>query len=423
MLETKKGYKKTKLGWIPEDWKNCKFSDIPDQKIKWSLTGGPFGSDLKSSDYTDESGVRIIQLQNIGDGSFLNSYKIFTSEEKADQLIGCNIYPGELILSKMGDPVTRTCIIPDFHDRYLMASDGIRLVPDKTKFDKKFVLEFINFELFRNIAIAHSTGSTRQRIGLGDLKKLPFVCPPLPEQQKIATILSTWDKAIDKLTQLIAAKEQRKKGLMQLLLTGKKRLFRQGSTTERFKDEWKEVKLGTLTSINMGQSPDSKSYNENGVGLPLIQGNADLKNRKSSPRIWTSEPTKISEIGDLILTVRAPVGSVAKSFHNACIGRGVCSIKATKCDIEFIYQVLIFFEPRWQRLEQGSTFSAVSSKDIKGLKLKLPNSIQEQQKIASVLSTADKEIELLRKELEQLQQQKKGLMQVLLTGALRVPTV
>lgn len=197
------GYKKTVLGWIPIDWNLCKFAHIPDQKIKWSLTGGHFGSDLKSSDYTDENGVRIIQLQNIGDGKFLDSYKIFTSEEKADQLIGCNIYPGELIMSKMGDPDTRTCIIPNYHEKYLMASDGIILVPGTSKFDRKFVLEYINFRIFRNIAIANSTGSARQRIGLGDLKKLPFICPPLPEQQKIAAILSTWDKAIDKLTQLI----------------------------------------------------------------------------------------------------------------------------------------------------------------------------------------------------------------------------
>jgi len=139
-----------------------------------------------------------------------------------------------------------------------------------------------------------ATGSKVYGISKTNLANVKVILPPLPEQQKIATILNTWDKAIGKLTQLITAKEQRKKGLMQQLLTGK-------MSFAGFTDEWKEVKLGTLTSINMGQSPDSKSYNEDGVGLPLIQGNADLKNRKSSPRIWTSEPTKISEIGDLIL--------------------------------------------------------------------------------------------------------------------------
>lgn len=234
--ENREGYKQTKLGWIPKDWEEVNFNNIPDKSIKWSLTGGPFGSDLKSEHYLEE-GVRIIQLQNIGDGSFQNKYKIFTSNDKADELKGCNIFPGDLILSKMGDPVTRTCVIPNHHERYLMGSDGIRLVPNEEEFDKDFVLTFINYSLFRNKAISHSTGSTRQRIGLSDLKKLPFLKPQLKEQKKIAKILTTWDKAIEKQEQLIAKKEALKKGLMQQLLTGKKRF-------PGFTDKWKEVKLG-----------------------------------------------------------------------------------------------------------------------------------------------------------------------------------
>jgi type I restriction enzyme S subunit len=77
-LEEKVGYKETKLGWIPEDWSVCTFGDIANKKVKWSITGGPFGSDLKAEHYRDE-GVRIIQLQNIGDGEFKNKSKIYTS--------------------------------------------------------------------------------------------------------------------------------------------------------------------------------------------------------------------------------------------------------------------------------------------------------------------------------------------------------
>lgn len=415
-----KGYKKTKLGWIPEDWKNCKFSDIPDQKIKWSLTGGPFGSDLKSSDYTDESGVRIIQLQNIGDGSFLNSYKIFTSEEKADQLIGCNIYPGELILSKMGDPVTRTCIIPDFHDRYLMASDGIRLVPDKTKFDKKFVLEFINFELFRNIAIAHSTGSTRQRIGLGDLKKLPFVCPPLPEQQKIATILSTWDKAIDKLTQLIATKEQRKKGLMQQLLTGKKRFA-------GFTDEWKELKLGGVTKSFSGGTPTSTNSDFYNGSIPFIgsgelnQETVTMTNKYLSEEGLNNSSAKLVNPGTLLVAMYgATAGVCAITEITGAINQAVLAIIPNKkIETRFLFYKLLLQMPHVvYRMVQGGQPN-LSGSIIKSVKINYPE-VEEQQKIASVLSAADKEIDLLKKELERLQQQKKGLMQVLLTGEVRV---
>jgi len=181
-----------------------------------------------------------------------------------------------------------------------------------------------------------------------------------------------------------------------------------------FKDsgEWEEKKLGEIAKIQMGQSPDSKSYNLNYDGLPLIQGNADILNRFSNPKQFTNQPTKICEIGDLILTVRAPVGSVSKSKHRACIGRGVCSIKNnSNSDLEFIYQFLLWYEPKWKTLAQGSTFSAISGKDIRNLKSVIPNSLSEQQKIAAFLSNLDELIEAHKQKLELLKKHKKGLLQ------------
>ena len=208
------------------EWEETALIDTADSK-KYSFTGGPFGSDLKSSDYST-NGVRIIQLQNIGDGCFNNDYKIYTTEEKADQLISCNIYPDEIIISKMGDPVARATLIPDFHSRYLMASDGIRLSVNKLKYDNKFILEMINSPTFRGIALSKSTGSTRRRIGLTDLRNITFNCPTLPEQQKIATVLTNADKEIELLEQQLADFQQEKKALMQQLLTGKKRVVVDG---------------------------------------------------------------------------------------------------------------------------------------------------------------------------------------------------
>ena len=138
--------KKDKVAFVPrlrfpefckKNWDIISLIDTVDKKKKWSFTGGPFGSNLKSSDYTNK-GVRVIQLQNIGDGEFIDNYKIFTSDKKADELISCNIYPGEIIMSKMGDPVGRACIIPHIHLRYLMCSDGIRIVIDENHYSKYF---------------------------------------------------------------------------------------------------------------------------------------------------------------------------------------------------------------------------------------------------------------------------------------------
>lgn len=214
---------KTRLPGFSGEWSITTFESLGDPRTRWSITGGPFGSNLQVSDYFLD-GVRIIQLQNIGDGEFFDDYAIYTSEQKADELLSCCIYPGDIILSKMGDPVARACFVPTQDSRYLMASDGIRLAADPLCFDKRFVLHYINSPLFRKKAAEVSTGSTRQRIGLSELKKLPFAMPSLEEQRAIGGRLS------DMETEINAIEERRdktlliKQGMMQELLTGRTRL-------------------------------------------------------------------------------------------------------------------------------------------------------------------------------------------------------
>ena len=209
---------KRRLAGFTGEWKAVNFADVADKNTQWSITGGPFGSNLKASDYVSE-GVRIIQLQNIGDGVFHDNYAIYTTEQKAEELLSCNIFSGEIILSKMGDPVARACFVPETDHRYLMASDGIRLVPDKMRFDKRFVHGYINSNYFRKKAIESSTGSTRQRIGLEDLKRLPFAQPPLSEQTAIANIFSDMDAEIAALEKRREKTYALKQGMMQELLT------------------------------------------------------------------------------------------------------------------------------------------------------------------------------------------------------------
>lgn len=189
--------------------------------------------------------------------------------------------------------------------------------------------------------------------------------------------------------------------------------------TKLILSNWNFDYLGNVAIIKMGQSPSSSSYNEEGIGKYLIQGNADIFNRKSSPRIWTSKPTKTCEIGETLMTVRAPVGAVAKALHSACIGRGMCSINSVKINNEFLYQFLLSYENSWKRIEQGSTFTAISGNDIKKVIIPLPP-LKEQQKIAQILSQWDEAIETTQNLITQLQLRKKGLMQELLSGKKRL---
>lgn len=180
--------------------------------------------------------------------------------------------------------------------------------------------------------------------------------------------------------------------------------------------DWEVKKLGEVSEVIMGQSPKSENYNVKKMGLPLIQGNADMKLGYTAPKMYTSEITKVCEIGDIIMSVRAPVGALAISKHKACIGRGVCSIKANK----YIYYFLIKNDNKLEKYSQGSTFKAINSSDIRNLQIPTPP-LQEQEKIADILSTWDKAIENIEKLIKEKEMQKKGLMQELLTGETRLP--
>ena len=169
----------------------------------------------------------------------------------------------------------------------------------------------------------------------------------------------------------------------------------------------------------MGQSPPSKFYNLQGLGLPLIQGNADIEGRRTIDRVWTTQTSKYCDAGDLILTVRAPVGTVAIAKKEACLGRGVCGLKPVG-DCAFLFHALVHAEGRWQTLEQGSTFTAANSEQVEQFRLRVPSDENEQTAIAVILSDMDAEIAALERRRDKTSAIKQGMMQQLLTGRVRL---
>lgn len=264
---------------------------------------------------------------------------------------------------------------------------------------------------------AYSYGLTNDRLRLypKDALKVPVDIPPLPEQKKIAEILQTWDKAIETSEALLATARTQKRALMQTLLTGKRRF------PEFEGQDWREVRLGEVAEIFMGSSPKSSAYNDEGIGLPLIQGNADIKNGRSAPRSHTSEITTTCRQGDILLSVRAPVGTVAISDHEACVGRGVAVIRPRQAtDCTWLKHVMFSLEDKWASVSQGSTFEAVNSKDIKGFTVSVSYNVDEQRMIGAVLETSELECLAITGKIEKLRTEKKALMQQLLTGKRRV---
>ncbi|EGR2608616.1 restriction endonuclease subunit S [Vibrio alginolyticus] len=372
----------------------------------------------KTAPYVEKSDYLVVRTSNVRNGQLLMADMKYTTVDGYNEWTQRAIPEYGDVLFTREAPAGESCLVPK-DKKVCMGQRMVMLRPKKDVTDPVFLSLILNTERTKADISRLSIGSTVSRINIADIKKLKVSSPPLPEQRKIAKILSTWGKAISTTEKLIETSKQQKKALMQQLLTGKKRLVNP-ETGKAFEGEWEEVKLSHLATITMGSSPKSEAYNEIGEGLPLLQGNADIKARRSAPRIYTSQITKECSIGDILLSVRAPVGSVAKSEHKACIGRGIASIKAKKSNSqEYLYQWLLAFEPKWERLSQGSTFEAVNSNDIKTLDILSPNLI-EQQKIASVLTAADKDIDALEAKLSLFKQEKKALMQQLLTGKRRV---
>lgn len=405
-----------------DEWKAISLIDVTDRNKKWSFSGGPFGSNLKASDYTSD-GIRVIQLQNIGDGKFIDNYKIFTSEKKADDLLSSNIYPDEIIISKMGDPVGRSCLIPDTHTRYLMCSDGIRLVVDENDYVKYFIYSLLNSTAFRSTIEDNSTGSTRKRIGLDVLKNLTMFVPKKPEQQKIADCLASLDELIAEEDKKLEALRAHKKGLMQRLFPAEGKTLPEWRFPE-FRDsgEWEEKKITCIAKTSIGLvTTMTENYVENGVKLIRnsdIKTNQIQKDNLINLDILFAEKNRNRKLreSDIVTVHTGDVGTsaVINGDMVGSIGFATLNTRPNKSIINPYFLCWYYNSPRninyGIKMSTGDGRNNYNLRDFDNAIIPFP-SLNEQQKIADCLSTVDDLITEQTKKIEALRTHKKGLMQ------------
>ncbi|MEM2998240.1 MAG: restriction endonuclease subunit S [Thermoproteota archaeon] len=175
---------------------------------------------------------------------------------------------------------------------------------------------------------------------------------------------------------------------------------------------WRWVKLEDVAEIIMGQSPPSTTYNRNGAGLPFYQGKADFGEKYPVPRIWCSEPSKIAEANDVLISVRAPVGPVNLCREKSCIGRGLAAIR-TKNHLNnfFLFYYLRSIENKW--VGKGSTFEAIKKKDLENLLIPLPP-LEEQERIVSRLNELVSRAEEAKRLRKQAREEAEKIMQAAL---------
>lgn len=187
-------------------------------------------------------------------------------------------------------------------------------------------------------------------------------------------------------------------------------------------EKFQEIPLKDLyDELVMGQSPNSETYNDEKKGLPFVQGNADMDNGFPEIRIYTSDPKKLSQKGDILLSVRAPVGDLFKNnIGELAIGRGLCAIKIKdKYLNKYIHHYLNWDKKQFLKLQQGTTFTEIGKREVRNLKIPIPNTPNEQTAIATILSKVDETIEATKNSIKAAEKLKKGLMQNLLTGKLK----
>ena len=288
-------------------------------------------------------------------------------------------------------------------------------------FENKTVAGFRTY-IFKNSNVKKAlktiaTGSKVYGISKSNIQKFRIVLPPLPEQQKIAEILTTWDAAIAKQQALIEKKQELKKGLMQQLLSGEKRF-------NKFSTRWDFVSFRDIVKINQGlqiaiskrlteEVPNSHFYITN----EFLKENSNYKYYVLNP----SESVKCS-LDDILMTRTGNTGQVVTNvegvFHN-----NFFKINYNKVHVLKNYLVYFLKSERTQyiiqKLAGASTIPDLNHSDFYSIQINLPE-IAEQEKIAEVLTTSDNEITALQEQLQQLKKQKQGLMQQLLTGKIRV---
>lgn len=356
-----------------------------------------------------DSGVRWLKISDVGIQTMVcsnPSYLPYELKEKYPEFI---VNKDEYVIA-LTRPILNKQLklakVGEIYDGALLNQRVAKLISKSSNVD--FVYSLLQKSDIIELLANSIAGSDPPNLSLSEIKNINLTIPRIEEQTKIANFLTAVDKKISQLNEQHQLTIQYKKGVMQKIF----------SQEIRFKDdngeefgEWEERILEGVSIIIMGSSPKSENYNELGIGLPLLQGNADIKNRKSCPRNFTTEITKECDVGDILMSVRAPVGYVAKAMHDACIGRGIAAIRVKENNNqEFLYQYLIYMEDIWGKFSQGSTFDSVNSEQIKKLSLFIP-CLQEQTKIADFLTKLDDKIEKLALQLEQAKTWKKGVLQ------------
>jgi len=325
----------------------------------------------------------------------------------------------------------------------ILASTMIRIMPS-IEVNKKFLYYYlmVNFEKFRSTTV----GTVIPHVNKKVFEEFPIPVPPLHEQVRIAEILSTVDRAIEVVDAGVVRLEGLKKALMRELLTGRIRVREENgklvfNKETEFRDteigkiprEWKIYNIEEIFDLYKGTTPSSKEDKYWGGDIPFVTP-TDITALNEMNKIYLSTTEKylteegrrskslrLIPRGSLLFTSRATIGYLAVNNVEVAINQGIIALipKIKDLDVSYYYYHLTSIRKKLEELAGGSTYKEISMNTFRKFMIPYPP-LEEQRKIAGILSTVDRAIELYREERVRLERLKRGLMDLLLTGRVRV---
>lgn len=338
------------------EWKEYKLGDL--------VVGnrGNYGIAAPAVDY-DVNKYTYLRITDINDDGTINKNGLKSVDDKnADNYI---LHPNDIVFARTGASVGRSYFYDKKDGVLVYAGFLIKFSIDPQKVNPKILKYYTHSQPYYDWIQTVDNGATRGNINAQIYASMPLLLPERNEQDKIVSILSSLDDKIDLL-------QRENKTLEAMAET----LFRKWFI-EDAKEEWEEGKLGDEFDFAMGQSPNGESFNNGGDGIPMYQGNADFGFRFPTRRIFTTEPTRIAEEKDTLISVRAPVGAQNMAIEKCCIGRGVAAFRYKKSNSAYYsytyYKLKSLLNEIKQFNDNGTVFGSISKSDLVNLDIIIPN--------------------------------------------------
>ena len=296
-------------------------------------------------------------------------------------------------------------------------SNDVLVLRAKSNVCSKFLYYVLSDDKFFEYDTATSKGTKMPRGDKVAIMKYGVPQYDLPIQEKIARVLSSLDDKIELNNKINQNLEQQAQAIF------KSRFVDFEPFGGKMPEEWKVGNLYEIANVTMGQSPDGKSYNENGYGEVFYQGRAEFGSRYPTRRLYTTEPKRMANAGDILMSVRAPVGDINVALEKCCIGRGLASISSRDNFNSFILYTLMNLKRSFDIYNaEGTVFGAINKDSLNSIEVIIPTK-EEIYKFEEIASNLDKKIRQNTIEVQKLQKIRDTLLPKLMSGEIDVDKV